>query len=240
MKTKLGLFFSLLLLTFSSQVFSELPDPSLPLDPGTGGRSIDIRALQVGDIILSATDRLPSELIQFGTDSKISHAMLYLGENEFGNRQVVEALPFKGVVIRTVEEALEDAVLAVAFRHQPNLTEEQTYKIPDFAYQQLEVRAGYDWRVGVFRQARFHLESKDFCMNTDIDYNLCKEWIGRVHLGTDRNEGDFFCSELVLAAYQEANVPLTNTPPHWGSPQDILELSWDGPLGYVGHLKVPN
>jgi hypothetical protein len=43
----------------------------------------------------------------------------------------------------------------------------------------------------------------------------------------------------VLAAYQQAGVPLTSTPPNWGSPEDIAELRLSGRLGYVGHLKAP-
>jgi hypothetical protein len=34
------------------------------------------------------------------------------------------------------------------------------------------------------------------------------------------------------------SVPLTNTPPHWSSPEDIHQLFSSGKLGYVGRLKT--
>ncbi len=89
------------------------------------------------------------------------------------------------------------------------------------------------------RQALFRLDLATWCRGKPRDEAArCRDWIGRVNLGTRENDS-FFCSELVLAAYRDAGVPLTSTPPHWSSPGDIAELSWTGPLSYVGHLKTP-
>jgi len=45
--------------------------------------------------------------------------------------------------------------------------------------------------------------------------------LARINLGTGTND-KFFCSQLVIAAYAAAGVPLTSTPPNWTSPGDIV------------------
>ena len=47
------------------------PASKIPLDPGNGGKSIDISALQIGDIILSTTDHFKSGAIRFATGSPV-------------------------------------------------------------------------------------------------------------------------------------------------------------------------
>jgi hypothetical protein len=58
-----------------------------------------------------------------------------------------------------------------------------------------------------------------------------------ITLGTQTND-KWFCSELVLASFVEAGVPLTKTPPSWTAPGDIIPLASNGILEYVGHLKT--
>ena len=60
--------------------------------------------------------------------------------------------------------------------------------------------------------------------------------MGKVNLGVADNDR-FFCSELVLKAYEAAGVPLTTTPPHYNDPGSVAELMQNGILAYVGHLK---
>src|SRR5947199_9900036 len=67
----------------------------------------------------------------------------------------------------------------------------------------------------------------------------CRSWVGGIDLGTSSGN-QFFCSEAVVAAYQAAGVPLTDTPPVWTSPEDLAQLAFRrGALAYVGHLKAP-
>ncbi len=202
----------------------------IPLDPGNGGRSIGVEALQIGDIIVSTTDAWISEAIRSASGSPVSHAMIYTGDGG----QVVEAIG-DGVVFRPLSEALAGATVAVAFRH-PNLTEEQAWRIRDFVGQQIGKNYNY-W--GIIRQAGFQLDRRVFCSGkTGDEYQRCVDWVGRINLGTGTND-QFFCSQLVVAAYEQAGVPLTSTPPHWNSPGDIAELRLSGMLGYVGHLIAP-
>ncbi|MDB5915682.1 MAG: hypothetical protein JWP22_4357, partial [Ramlibacter sp.] len=84
---------------------------AIPLDPGAGGRSIGVGALQAGDIIVSTTSQFVSRAIRLGTFSPVSHTMLYVGDGK-----VIEAIG-SGVRETTLAAAMADAILAVAYRH---------------------------------------------------------------------------------------------------------------------------
>ena len=199
----------------------------VPLDPGNAGRSIAVEALAIGDLIVSTTREVPSWLIRVGARSPVSHASLYVGDG-----MVVEAIG-EGVVLRPIETAVADASLAVALR-QPTLTPEQALRVRDYAGQQ--IGKPYNW-VGVIRQAGFQLDRLAFCSGKSGDeYTRCVQWVGKVNLGVADNDR-FFCSELVLKAYEAAGVPLTTTPPHYNDPGSVAELMQNGILAYVGHLK---
>jgi hypothetical protein len=42
----------------------------------------------------------------------------------------------------------------------------------------------------------------------------------------------------VLAAFEQAGVKLTASPPNWNTPGDVADLRINGTLEYVGHLKA--
>jgi hypothetical protein len=202
----------------------------IPLDPGTGGQSIGPDSLEAGDIILSTTSDFVSKAIRLGSRSDVSHAMVYVGQGG----QVVEAIG-SGVVMRSLEEALGNATVAVAFR-APDLDETGRLVVADkvAAY----IGKSYDF-YGVFNQARFQVHSTVCDLLPDGAKDLCRTGWRIVDLGSDHNDR-FFCSEMILAAYDAAGVPLTTTPPHWNSPEDLAQLSFKaGVLQYVGHLKAP-
>lgn len=201
---------------------------TIPLDPGTGGRSIGQDALEVGDIILSTTTATISRAIRRMTSSAVSHSILYIG-----NGQVVESVG-SGVEMKSLQQALSGASVAVAFR-KPNLTSNQGLQIRDFAGQQLGRSYNY-W--GIVRQARFRINSQACRLFSDpAKRQQCENFVGHVYLGAGQND-TFFCSELILAAYRHAGVPLTAQPPHWGSPEDLANLRLTGMLEYVGHLRA--
>lgn len=200
---------------------------NIPLDPVTGGMSIPVSTLRPGDIILSTTNSHISKAIRKMTSSPVSHSILYIGDNK-----VIEAIG-SGVVMRSIDDALKDASLAVAFEH-PNITNPQINRIIDFAKSKIGKK--YD-KVGIVRQAGFQIDKKTICERfSDSGRKAkCINWVGKINLGTSTND-EFFCSELILAAYQNAGLPLTITPPHWNSPEDIAELRLNKKLKYVGHL----
>jgi hypothetical protein len=202
----------------------------IPLDPGTGGQSIGPDSLEAGDIILSTTSDFVSKAIRLGSRSDVSHAMVYVGQGG----QVVEAIG-SGVVMRSLEEALASATVAVAFR-APDLDEAGRLVVADkvAAY----IGKSYDF-YGVFNQARFQVHGTVCDLLPETAKELCRTGWRIVDLGSDHNDR-FFCSEMILAAYDAAGVPLTTTPPHWNSPEDLAQLSFKaGVLHYVGHLKAP-
>jgi V8-like Glu-specific endopeptidase/uncharacterized protein YycO len=197
----------------------------IPLDPGSvGGRSIGLDALQPGDIIVSTTSQIPSWLIRHVTDAPVSHSMLYVDHGG----QVIEAIG-PGIVMRPLAEALADASLAVAFRY-PNLSEEQALMIADFAAQQLD--KPFNWEGMVVRHPRFKIKSSNCDGLEGEAYEACLNNHRQVWLGSGDND-TFFCSELVVAAYQNAGVPLTSTPPIWTTPGDLAELRLTT-LEYIG------
>lgn len=202
----------------------------VPLDPGNGGRSIGPDALQVGDIIISTTSQLASRIIRLGTGADVSHAILYIG----GGR-VIEAIEV-GVVERSLAEALADASLAVALRH-PSLTPERALRVRDTAGKAIGLK--FDG-MGLVRRGLYQLDRMMFCDSMpagSVERASCYRWVGKVNLSHDDDQR-FFCSELVLAAYQSAGLPLTVTSPNWTSPGDLQELRLSLLLGYVGHLKT--
>lgn len=200
----------------------------IPLDPGIGGLSIDTGALDIADIILSTTNEWISQAIRKSTNAEVSHSMLYIGD---GN--IVEAIG-SGVVLRTLKEAIHDASAAIAFR-DPEMTAEKALRIRNFVNHQIGKKYNY---MGIVRQARFRLDLRAFCRHrSGAQYDACKNWVGRIRLGAGSNDS-FFCSELIIAAFQDAGLPLIDTPPHWNSPADIAELRFTTQLGYVGHLKT--
>ena len=202
----------------------------IPLDPGNGGMSIGPDVLEIGDIILSTTAAGVSGAIRFATGSDVSHAMLYVGQGG----QVVDATS-AGVRLRPLAEALSDASLAVAFRY-PGLSSDQRQIIADKAAEYIGRPYNY-W--GIVRQARFQVHRTLCDALPDAAASACRNFAGRVDLGRG-NSSEFFCSELIVAAYQAAGVPITDTPPIWSSPDDLAQLALrQGALAYVGHLKAP-
>ena len=242
------------IISSSAPAVLELPDPGRPIEPGYGGRSIGLSELKPGDLIATASDAWTSELIQWATNSKVSHVMLYLGQDELGYTRVADAIPGRGVSYRYLtgpnqeplapdneDYAFGDVVRAVVFRAQPNLTPQQTQAIQTFAAAQ--IGHGYDYLIGRVEQPAFHLDSDTWCKPLAfISANLgskCQQWVGRINLWlgeVEQAQERFFCSDFVLQAYAHAGISLAGMEPHQALPQDIVEFSWTGKLGYVGHL----
>jgi hypothetical protein len=201
----------------------------IPLDPGVGGRSIGTDALDPGDIILSTTAAGISEAIRAVTDSPVSHSAIYIGDN-----QVVEAIG-DGVILRSLDTALEDDSLAVAYRHR-DMTPEKAAKVVEFLKDQARQKRSYD-RWGLVRAAPGQL-ARAICNHLPADARRrCLEGASRLRVGTDDKDA-FYCSELVLEALSRAGLSLSNVEQSWSSPGQILDLHYNGLLDYVGHLKA--
>lgn len=198
------------LLVLVPKAYSEEP---IPLDPGVGGMSIGEKALSPGDIIVATTTAKISKRIQKATNSPVSHAMLYAGIID-GKPYVIEAVE-TGVRRVPLADAFQGASLAVAFRH-PKATDAGVKKLLAFANR--KVNQKYD-KFGIVQQL------------------LCRK--GRMLCKVSTQDDTWYCSELIVTAFQEAEMPLALKKPDWKAPGDIANLSITNELEYVGHLLTP-
>lgn len=188
-----------------------------PLSPEWGGLSIGESALEPGDIIVSTTDAIVSSAIRLGTNSPVSHAILYAGTaNVDGGtaHMVVEAI-HEGVVERELKASLAESFLAVVFR-MPGLNSATRDAIVKAARDQKDKKfsVGLAIRAGALRA----FGSSQYYQTVDI--------------GSPSNV--YFCSMLVADAYKAGGVNLdAQLRPTELVPGDIPML----PLDYVGHLK---
>ncbi len=201
----------------------------IPLSPVVGGRSIGLTALEAGDVILSTTDQAVSRAIRMATDSEVSHSAIYLGDG-----QVIEAID-DGVIIRQLETALNDDSLAVAYRHR-DMTSDKARQMVDSLKQIARQRLSYD-RWGLVRVAPQQLARSMCNLLSGGAREQCLSLARSARMGTDTNDS-FYCSELVLEAYRNLDLSITDINPDWSSPDEILDLHYSGALTYVGHLKA--
>ena len=209
----------------------------LMLTPANGGQSITGAALHPGDIILSATNGITSLGIRVLTVSPVSHAALYLGDDT-----IAEAVG-AGIRVRSTSDFMADESTIVAFRH-PGLTPAQTQAMRVFAHSQVGKKYN---TAGVVLQAPFTLQRQvcELPLVPSLVRDACIRGIAAIQLGASKNDR-FFCSQLVLEAYRQAGLPLTDADPRLVSPADLLHMrEGDVPsiqisqaLQYVGHLKT--
>ncbi|ROZ77747.1 papain-like cysteine protease family protein [Ramlibacter sp. WS9] len=198
----------------------ELPAQALaiPLDPGAGGRSVGFGALQAGDIIVSTTRQFVSRAIRLGTLSAVSHVMLYAGDGK-----VIESVG-SGVREITLAAAIDDAILAVAYRH-PQLDAAHAAAIVTYARSRVGNPYNY---AGVAYQGYRILNPVPGAVIDAIARRLGVE-VGQA--------GAVYCSELVLESFEHAGVPLTSNRPGQSTPSQVVQIA-RGRLSYVGHLKA--
>ena len=208
----------------------------LLLTPANGGKSIQASDLRAGDIVLSSTNGIASLGIRVLTITPVSHAALYLGDD-----QIAEAVG-SGVHIRSTAEFIAGESTIVAFRH-PDLRPDQAAQVRAFA----ESHEGKKYNsLGIVLQAPFTLQRQlcEIPLVPSLVRDACIRGLAAIQLGAARNDR-FFCSQFVLEAYQQAKLPLTTANPLLVSPADLLHMrEGDVPsvrteqaLQYVGHLK---
>jgi len=192
---------------------------AIPLDPGAGGRSIGLNALHAGDIIVSTTRAFASRIIRVGTISPVSHTMLYVGDG-----RVIEAVG-SGVREITLAAAIDDAILAVAYRH-PQLDATRAAAVVAHA----RSRVGNPYNVaGVAFQGYRILNPLPAAVISVIGRRLGVE-VGQA--------GAVYCSELVLECFERASLPLTaGTRAAQSTPDQVVQIARSS-LSYVGHLKA--
>ena len=204
--------------------------------PGNGGELVGPAALQPGDILLTSIATVNSFGIRLGTFSPVSHAVVYLGDG-----QIAEAVG-SGVRVRPVADVIAEEQMVVAFRH-PLLQPAQMARLQGWALTQVGTRYN---TAGVLLNAPFVLNRRacELPLVPGPLRDFCISGLATVQLGGSRND-QFFCSQFVLEAYNQAGVPITTADPRWVSPADLLHMregdvpsiAATQPLRYVGHLK---
>ena len=201
----------------------------IPLDPGNGGRSIGLDALEIGDVIVSTTSAAVSRGIRFATGSEVSHAMLFVGQGG----QVIDATRARasGRCPRRLRMPRWPS-RSGARRCRTRSGRSSPIARPSISAAPTTTGASCGRRVSRCTVVVCDLLPK-------AQANACRRFVGYVNLG--RGSGrEFFCSELVVAAYEAAGAPITDTPPNWTTPDDLAQLGMTaGALAYVGHLKAP-
>ncbi len=209
------------------------------ISPKNGGALIDESTLKVGDIFLTSTDSVASFGIRAASLAPVSHAAIYAGDG-----LIIEAVG-KGVQTRSITVLLQEEAVVVAFRH-PKATQQTGQAVKEFAQQQIGRPYNH---MGILLQAPFTIERKlcELPLIPGAIRQACLTGIATVQMGVMRSD-QFFCSQLVVAAYDAAKLPLISADPRFVSPADILHLregdvSSMAPLErlvYLGHLKLSN
>ena len=209
---------------------------SSAIGPGNGGELIKADVLEPGDILLTSVATIKSFAIRLGTFAPVSHAVLYLG-----NGRIAEAVG-TGVRERSLDEVVNEEQMVVAFR-LPGVDAEHAERLRTWSMAQ--VGRQYN-TLGVMLTAPFVLDRRlcELPLLPDAVRGFCVSGLANVQLGASRDD-QFFCSQFVIEAYNQAGLPITTTDPRWVSPGDLLHMregdvpsvSATKPLRYVGHLK---
>ena len=209
---------------------------SSAIAPGQGGQLIQAVDLQPGDILLTSVATFKSASIQLGTFAPVSHALLYLGDG-----QIVEAVG-DGVRAGTIEGVVAEEQMVVAFR-VPGVTPAHMVPMRQWALSKVGTRYN---TLGIMLTAPFVLDRRlcELPLIPTSAREFCIRGFATIQLGASRND-QFFCSQFVLEAFNQAGLPITTADPRWVSPADLLHMregdvpsiAATQPLRYVGHLK---
>ena len=178
--------------------------------------TIGVWQLEPGDVILTAGKGSTSLAIRFGSTSTVSHAMLYIG-----NGDVIHAIG-EGVVKHPITLALGGTTRAKVYRHK-RATDKQKKSIVSYARAQIDRKYDRGEVMGAANPAAMALVSPlaGLALAALKTHNIFQG-----------NRNEFFCSELVVAAYQSAGLPLGGWNPSTYSPGDLQHTT----LTYIGSL----
>ena len=187
-------------------------------------KSISIKSLKTGDILLSAGLSGISQVIKVFTNSKFSHTALYIGG---GN--VIEAID-KGVVVNNIVIAMSDDILVSVYRKNDLTPGEAAYVVENakrYVGKPYDVAgamgAGVTSNAGVISSLLVSPAAGLYGLYADAQ-------------NRKNPTSAFFCSELVAWAYKRSGVILDSNASS-ATPEDIANYK---SLTYLGDLKSPN
>lgn len=167
-------------------------------------------SLVKGDIILSTTDAFVSKAVKFATNSKYSHARLYIGANN-----IIEAIDPK-VTTEKITDVIKGDKYTAVYRYLGLTAHQQTQII---AYAKKQIGKEYDLSGAV--------GSPNAALTNGITT------ISKLS-NLVSSEHDFYCSELVAFAYKAAGIKLEIA----ASQTTPKDLARNKKLQYVGHLRI--
>lgn len=205
--------------------------------PENGLKHISEQNLQAGDILFSSENSAVSLGIRAVNLSTVSHAFIYLGDG-----QIAEAVG-SGVSIRPLAESLTHSNRMFAMR-RPGILPADAEKMRTFA----EAHRGQPYNFfGIAKQLPYSI-TRNVCELPVIPRqvrHLCLNSLALVQITPFASNERFFCSQFVVEAFNRTGKPLTDTPPEWVSPADLMHMRSDDvpavqpvvALEYVGHLQ---
>lgn len=191
------------------------PDP--PLTPASGGRSIDGRSLEVGDILFSTTNNVSSIIIRRFTGGGPASHVAVVSDLIANTVWVVEAVTTTGVRKISLDDFLSENSFAAAFRY-PSISSNSKTALVQYLNER-QGRVGYDY-YGAAASPYFRLSSRQ----VQVDYG-------------QRGSQKTYCSKLYIEAMQHAGISILSVTGGWSTPNDLVTMSWTNDLHYVGHLK---
>lgn len=123
-----------------------------------GKKIIKPENLLVGDIILTTTNKPTSKLVRYGTNSDISHAMLYVAENS-----ILDSTD-EGVQGRNLQKEIFDENCQIyGLRLKRGLSSEELSKISEYARSQIGVSYSIKEAVSSVKSEKPTASKKQFC-----------------------------------------------------------------------------
>jgi hypothetical protein len=195
---------------------------------------LDINYLMPGDILVATTTNITPDIIRLGIHSVINHAMLYIGE---GN--VVEA-DEDGAEICSLQSDIESYGYrqVMAFRY-PTLSPDTAKQIIEIAVRETES----DFDFSLLSGSRENADFMNSLANPDISSIMFPDdtesdvFVRHTNQEMDFDNPDrFYCTELIFETFLKAGIALGSELPHLTNPQQIVDLSNNGTLSYLGEL----
>lgn len=183
--------------------------------------------LQLGDIILTAGNGIGSKVIRLGTASDVSHAMLYAGCGS-----VIHAIS-EGVKEQSLESVLATVTLAKVYR----LTSAKLESLKSaVAYARAQIGKKYDAfeAIGAADPERLAITPLLLVSHPLVRALPIAVFIFKMHNVFAGDREKFFCSELVVAAYQDAGLTVFDGNPSEYSPDNLKHTK----LTYLGELEL--
>lgn len=195
-----------------------MSNPSTQTATATAKPVIDLNGVQTADIILTRNEETQSKAIRVGSCSAYSHAILVLDKG-----YCIEAVG-KGVQSPLLTDALKKATYGTLMRHK---TIDPNYAGWIVHYARTLGPKPYDM-VGAIRSGvasgcdpRIQLTPAGLIISL-VDHKMKS--------GGQKHDDSFFCSELIVRAFEKAGLPLINGRAHTATPRAIAKSNY---LNYV-------